>query len=938
MVNRQLYTIKFESSRLKKSNYCIENLTFEQAKKNQEIISVGENQIIRTINDIIVKNNPNMGYRTVDREKLESYYKNIERLKRSKNKEKKTDTLIEIEKNKQNIINMCFIPEYITVVMNHDTHYEYMFNNGFKVNGKIFKRLSVSAGQGRVKTVVFCDESIIDDVNAILDNGRNTNIPFSPSKFSAYKGLYGSATKIVTTPKFCVIPDYESESTFTCNWVTETKEDEDDKIEIKEITRSYNRFDGMGLISPALAKQWADDLGLDYIPAEFCIRQSFTKGMVAVFDHKLFGEKFSNGNYIVKDVYGDDIDLREVDLILTESQFKLKKCFKSVEEFRQNCEINNLKWGVSLYTDKELKHKLKMNYQFFGAMDIKKDRIPELCHDFVEWIRSVNKDDIISSLLFLVGEELTEEGLKSYLNSGDNWWIKALIINNDLINDKYFKQKIYNLIKTKIENSYIGGFFVDGNNQTLVSDPFGLAQHLYGLEVTGLLGKNEYYSKYWIDKNVDTIVGMRPPLTYRAETLKMNVVEPNNVEGVDWYEYLYGGIIVNIHGSETDYWAGSDWDYDFLSTTSNKVIVESLFENEYPICYEAPKVNPIIFTDYDLYISDTFTFGSIIGSITNKGTSGHALLPYIEQKYGVDSKHYETLLNRVKMTCKLQSAQIDKAKIGRNVKEIPKVWTDRRYIMDNFKGEERDMLLELMLDRHPYFFIYLYTETKSKYKNHITKSDMSCQHKFGITLDKLLELDELTEEQQLFVENFNKYMPVINNDCVMNNICKYLESVNFDIKKNTKHDNFEDLHLLLMRNDDIFNREIYSEVLKECKNQIKNMADLRNINANSGKRKFDSNKSNSTELIYKKFEESMEKVCPNVNELTDCLIRIFYVDMSSFNKDILWNIYGKYIVENLRDKSQSEIKFPLLSKGGDIDYLGRKYELKEIGLPCSIMK
>jgi hypothetical protein len=88
---------------------------------------------------------------------------------------------------------------------------------------------------------------------------------------------------------------------------------------------------------------------------------------------------------------------------------------------------------------------------------------------------------------------------------------------------------IYNLIKTKIENSYIGGFFVDGNNQTLVSDPFGLAQHLYGLEVTGLLGKNEYYSKYWIDRDVNTIVGMRPPLTYRAETLKMNVVKPDDV-------------------------------------------------------------------------------------------------------------------------------------------------------------------------------------------------------------------------------------------------------------------------------------------------------------------------------------------------------------------------------------------------------------------------
>ena len=80
MVNRQLYTLKFESSRLKKSNYCIEDLTFEQAKKNQEVISVGENQIIRTINDVLYKNNPDMKYRIMDRERLESYYKKSEEI------------------------------------------------------------------------------------------------------------------------------------------------------------------------------------------------------------------------------------------------------------------------------------------------------------------------------------------------------------------------------------------------------------------------------------------------------------------------------------------------------------------------------------------------------------------------------------------------------------------------------------------------------------------------------------------------------------------------------------------------------------------------------------------------------------------------------------------------------------------------------------------
>lgn len=938
MVNRQLYTIKFDSARIKRANYKIDNLTFEQAKKNQEIISIGENEIIRVINRIVAKNDSEMSYRVMDRILLESYYKSIEKLKRSKTKENKTINLASIHNYKKKIVDMCFIPEYITVIMNHDSHYAHIYENGFEVNGKEYRRLSVSAGQGRVKTVVFCATSIIDEVNEVLDNGRDKSVKFSPSKFSAYKGLYGSATKIVSKPRFCVLPDYESQSTFMCNWVTETDYEKDDIIELKEITRDYNRFDGMGLISPKLAKQWSLDLGLDYIPAEFCIRQSYTKGMVAVFDFHLFGEKFANGSYIVKDVYGDEVDLREVDLILTESQFKLKKCYTSVKQWDENCEKNSLSWGVSLHTEKELKNKLKMNYQFFGAMDIKKDRIPELCNDFVEWIRSVNKDDVISSLLFLVGENMSENSVESYMKSGDNWWIKALIINNDLINDKYFKQKIYGLIKTKIENSYIGGFFVDGNNQTLVSDPFGLAQHAYGLEVTGLLKERQYYSKYWVDKGVDKVVGMRPPLTYRAETLPMDIVDVGVFEGIDWYQHLYGGIVVNIHGSETDYWAGSDWDMDFLSTTSNNVIIESLFKDEYPVCYEPPKVEPTLFTDRDLYISDTFTFGSVIGSITNKGTSGHSLLPIIEEKYGLGSVEYETLLNRVKMTCKLQSSQIDKAKIGRNVKEIPRLWTDRRYISDNYNGEEQKMMFELMLDRHPYFFIHLYPETKAKYKNHINKTNMSCQHKFGIMFDELLNKVNKSDDEILFVSNFYRYMPVIDTDSVMNNICKYLETVDFEIKKNTKHDELTDSHLILMRNNSIFDQEAYVKVLTECKAQIKNMAELKNINLNDGKRKFDSSKSNSLDLLYKKFEDGMSEACLNTNELVDYLIRVFYVDMPSYNKDILWNIYGKNIIENLCDKSENEITFPLQSTDGDIEYLGKKYKLKEIDNLCNTMK
>ena len=77
-------------------------------------------------------------------------------------------------------------------------------------------------------------------------------------------------------------------------------------------------------------------------------------------------------------------------------------------------------------------------------------------------------------------------------------------------------------------------------------------------------------------------------------------------------------------------------------------------------------------------------------------------------------------MNRIKMCTKLQSAQIDKAKIGREVKGIPNIWVEKQKINKDDSEEvkkHKKFLNSILLDKHPYFFIYLYKETYNKYKN-----------------------------------------------------------------------------------------------------------------------------------------------------------------------------------------------------------------------------
>ncbi len=924
LINRQLYTMKFKSSRLKEYGYDIQ-LTPQQAKQNGELIALSDNQILRSIRKITGKE--------INYIQLEQWYKERDRLKKQIYSKENSSRIIELQNN---ILDMLFIPEYITIVMEHNSHYNYLFKNGLLLNSERYFRLSSSASQSRVSTVVFCNEKILNQLNEILDNNRDKNIPLCPSKYNAYKGLSGSSTKIVSTPKFCVVPDYEIKQKVNVNFVTETEENKDDDIVIKEVELSFNRFDGQGLIKPSKAKEWAEELGLDYIPGQFCVRQNFLKGMLCVFDIDEYCENEYNGNYVIDSIYKDEnsnpiqVDLRDIDVVVSESQFKLWNAFGSLEEYIHNCEMNDLKWGVALTSPKKPNDILKMNYQFLQTLNFNKKDIEKICTPFVNWVTGVNFDNIYYTLLFLLGENITQESIQYFLKYSNNYWLKSLIVNHELKNDKYIRDKVYKYTNNIIKRGCLGEIILDGNFQVLVSDPYAMMQHICGQKVTGLLKEKEYYCNYWNKKNVCVVDSMRAPLTYKSEHLKLNLINHDKLN--KWYKYCDdGGVIVNIHGYETLNWAGSDWDFDIIATTSDQTILNSIFQNKLPVVYDTPKSISMVFTEEDLYKADLFAFGSIIGSITNKSTSAYALLPLFNK----ESLEYQTLINRLKMCTKLQSAQIDKAKIGKKVKGIPKIWIERQKIYkddDEKVKKEKEFLNKILLDKHPYFFIHLYKNTYNKYKKYVKSNDLSSQQKFGLTLNELLIKENCNEKEQSFVDAYYRFLPVIDSDSVMNLLCKHIENVDFDIKSKLKTSKIGDLYKLYMKNDIPKNQETYQKVLNEYKKFMKELKDLNTmgINQNANKEQFDEESDRIVNNIYDDFKSRMFEICSYAYELTNYLVEIFYCEYKSSNKDILWNSFGKYIFSNIKSNTKESIFFPMPNKEGGIVYLNKKYKLEEV--------
>lgn len=286
------------------------------------------------------------------------------------------------------------------------------------------------------------------------------------------------------------------------------------------------------------------------------------------------------------------------------------------------------------------------------------------------------------------------------------------------------------------------------------------------------------------------------------------------------------------------------------------------------------------------------------------------------------------------MCTKLQSAQIDKAKIGEEVKGIPNSWTNYQKVNEDDEYNvvaKKNLQNSVMLDKHPYFFIYNYVDTKKKYKKHYDEYSISCQQKFGVNLDDLMNKKRKTKEEIEFIDNYYKHSPVIENDCVMNNICKHIESIEFNIRDIVKTDDGKYVDNLLSKDFNGVDEKMQKDIIKVYKKYSKSLSRYLSMSKSSRKSGFDEEKYNQVVGIYEKFKEEMTDICSNKKELVNHLVYTFYYVKPEANKNILWSLYGDQIHENV--KSNMEYCFiPIKDDDGEINYLGENYKLKKVVL------
>lgn len=821
--------VKIETRRLKKANW---NLTVSKGEllQRQEIVALGSNQLFRWLDELT-------------------------------------------EKEGQG----SFKDYLVAVVANGKIDFRRACK-GFTLNDKEYIRLLGTTGGVKKNTVLFIRKDLHKTIVERIENGRDVTKTLIPAKYEAYRALVASQSHPVSMPKgVIVVKDVETTFKDEVVYVDGSKGGRPICEIRKDFEVKLDASDGYGLCTVDLMKRWSKEVKetedeLDsYFCGGVCIRNAFVKGMVFPFDLVKFAEEVAH-TYEIADIWGNVHDIRDIELVLTESMLKLWFAYESMEQYLENCEKNKYTFSICKVNDRELDDIRELNYQYLQSYDLSDEDIVELCQPTVDWIKDSLCRDYDSTLRFL-------GALDREVTVGDLDYVQALKTNPKMLYDPFVYYKVARLIKKTMDNAKIGKLRCEGNYQIIGIDPYALCQDMFGLKVTGILKRGEVYSSYWSDKGVEEIVLYRSPMTSHNNIRKVSVC--HSEESKKWFKYMRNVMMLNAWDTITMALNGADCDGDTVFSTNNAVLIRNTMNLPAINCIQKSCDKQVVTEDL-LQIANMNGFGNEVGIVTNRVTSMFDVLAKFEK----GTPEYEELMYRITVCQHYQQLAIDKIK-GIVAEPMPKCWYQ-------LKECETDFEKAIVCENKPYFMTYIYNKDRSTIKNYNRDCSIKCIRTFGIELKDLflIKEEDLTEEQREFIFYYNKYLPILDNKCTMNKICRYMEGQLNDTVSEVAEKGFDPSILKSKCPTDKKAEKAIKELYEEYK---KRMSDLVQTSLTV---KIDKNDT----LIYrslfiKEFEQRAKEICPYEDILCNIVVDICY--KTNTTKQFAWDVCRKQLIKNL---------------------------------------
>ena len=589
------------------------------------MISLADSQILRWIDELNGINDADARAREI---KL--------KIKALRREETSLQNKKDIRQLYKDLDALQFKPDYMCLIIDRDKDY-YRACKGFTINNVRYTRLLGTNGGIKNSTIVFVSERLAPELRRRVENGRDQDKKLVTAKLEAYKALTCSASVPVSLPKgILVVEDAETEYFSDIIYLTDEGDGEPLMEERKNEKIVMDATDGFGLILPTLAARWSVELGLHYVMSGCNTRFSFEKGMVFTFDFIDFAEKVA-GTYFVKDAWGDEVDIRDVELIMTTSMVKLWDSYPNCEAYVKTSVENGYTFGIPKVCPEELESERSLNYQFIQSYDLNEVDIDELIGPTMNDIDDALGGDWRKTILYLKGTGITENNVGRLADD----YVKAAMIDERMLDDPYVRNSIYQLIRKRINDAKVGVLKVHGNYSIVSGDPYLLCQSIFGLEKTGLLKAGEVFNRYWADKGASMLACFRAPMTCHNN---IRAVSPANREDVRyWYRFITTATVFNSWDTAAAALNGCDFDGDMVMLTDNPVLVRKLQPMPALMCAQR-KAEKRISGEDDFVRSNIESFGNSIGQTTNWITSMFEVRSHFKPK----SKEYEVLSYRIK--------------------------------------------------------------------------------------------------------------------------------------------------------------------------------------------------------------------------------------------------------------------------------------------------
>jgi len=494
-----------------------------------------------------------------------------------------------------------------------------------------------------------------------------------------------------------------------------------------------------------------------------------------------------------------------------------------------------------------------------------------------------------------------------------------------MISDPYVQSKLKKMIERRIRDAKIGVLDVHGNFQIISGDLYALCENMFGLSPRGLLKAGQLYSKYWKDCGVKRVLCARAPMSNIHSLMSQDICYDEVVD--DWYKFMPTVVVVNGHDTMPAALNGFDQDGDLLFTTDNAPMMRNQTNIPALFCPQKNAQKIMIDNDEEVIRANKAGFGSKIGSITNRITAMTSLM----SNYEPGSREYETLRYRTQCGQKLQQEEIDKAKGIIPVKMNPEwyIWSANKidYEKDSDEEIERKKFNQrICAHKKPYFFQYNYLSLKRDYDKYVKMAKENAVSIYKKPLDEMLTATGLTDDEQKFVENYQRNLPLDTSPSVMNRICWAVENETngLSLVSADKYTCY-DLHT-----NENYDQHTYNIIKLICdnyratlKNESKNI-----LTKNEDGSEFTQNMGEVLEYYIKE----MYTQCPNEDVLCNILIDLCYNDDSknTYSKEILWCACGNVIINRLLKSHDYKMRYPVKSNNPSFICCGTGFEMREI--------